>query len=73
MDEFSLTVSDCKENLIELRIIVSTEAPADIDKLRCEIREKLLNFINKKYPESLPKYRIIPFEMSEKKLMTETE
>lgn len=55
----TLAVSDCDQHVMELRIIASTANPADIDNLRCELREKMLHFISKNYPQFLPHYRLI--------------
>jgi hypothetical protein len=34
--------------------------------LRCEVREKLIDFLQKEHPEALPRSRQISFEGSEK-------
>jgi small-conductance mechanosensitive channel len=53
----SLQVSDCKETTIELRVLVSADnAPAAWD-LRCEVREKLIDFLQREYPTALPRRR----------------
>jgi small-conductance mechanosensitive channel len=47
------------ERTMELRAIMSApDSPAAWD-LRCEIREKLIDFIQKKYPDALPKSRVV--------------
>ncbi len=53
-----LHVSDLKEAVIELRIDVSSKTPGDSWDLQCEIREKLIYFIQKNYPASLPLSRV---------------
>jgi small-conductance mechanosensitive channel len=54
---FAVQVTDAKENTIELRILVSANsAPATFD-LRCEIREKLLDFLTREHPQALPRRR----------------
>jgi small-conductance mechanosensitive channel len=53
-----LQVTDSKETTIEIRILVSAKnSPAAWD-LRVFIREKMIEFIQKNYPQSLPKTRI---------------
>lgn len=53
-----IQVTDSKENYMEIRILVSAQnSPAAWD-LRVYIREKMIEFIQKNYPESLPKTRI---------------
>ena len=53
-----IQVTDSKENYMEIRILVSAQnSPAAWD-LRVYIREKMIEFIQKNYPESLPKTRV---------------
>lgn len=52
-----LQVSDAKDNVIELRALVSARsAPATWD-LRCEVREKLIAYLQEYYPDALPRSR----------------
>ncbi|WP_114751292.1 mechanosensitive ion channel family protein [Pleomorphovibrio marinus] len=54
-----LQVTDVRERVVELRCLMSArDSPTAFD-LRCFIREKMLEFIQKNYPESLPKTRVI--------------
>lgn len=50
-------VSDCRPDTMELRILASARNAPDTWDLRCEVREKLLKFIQEQYPECLPKTR----------------
>jgi small-conductance mechanosensitive channel len=52
-----LQVSDAKEHTLELRALVSASDASLAWDLRCEIREKLVGFIQQEYPESLPRFR----------------
>ncbi len=53
-----LQVTDSTESTVEIRILVSAKnSPAAWD-LRVYIREKMIEFIQKNYPDSLPKTRI---------------
>jgi small-conductance mechanosensitive channel len=53
----NVQVSDAKESTIEVRILVSANsAPAAWD-LRCEMREKLVDFLQREYPQALPRRR----------------
>jgi len=53
-----LQVTDSKESTVEIRILVSAKnSPAAWD-LRVYIREKMIEFIQKNYPESLPRTRV---------------
>ena len=53
----SLQVSDCKETTIELRALVSANNASTTWDLRCEIREKLVEFLQREYPFALPRVR----------------
>jgi len=51
-------VTDSKENHMEIRILVSAKNSPTAWDLRVYIREKMIEFIQKNYPDSLPKTRI---------------
>ena len=53
-----LQVTDSKESTLEIRILVSAINSPTAWDLRVYIREKMIEFIQKNYPESLPKTRI---------------
>jgi small-conductance mechanosensitive channel len=53
-----LQVTDTSERTITLRALVSARNASDAWSLRCYVREKLISFLQKKYPESLPLIRI---------------
>jgi small-conductance mechanosensitive channel len=53
----SLQVSDCKETTIELRALVSANNASAAWDLRCEVREKLIDFLQREYPSALPRRR----------------
>jgi small-conductance mechanosensitive channel len=52
-----LQVTDAKEHTLELRALASAADASLAWDLRCEIRERLVAFIQQNYPESLPKVR----------------
>lgn len=53
-----LQVTNATERSVELRALMSAiDSPSAWD-LRCEVREKLLNFLQKNYPGCLPKARV---------------
>ncbi len=54
-----LQVTDAKQNCIELRALMSAKDSPTAWELRVNIREKLIEFLQKNYPESLPKSRIL--------------
>jgi len=50
-------VTDAREGSIELRILVSARTSGDAFDLRCEVREKLIAFLQKEFPTALPRTR----------------
>jgi len=52
-----LQVTDATEQTIQLRVLVSAASSGTAWDLRCLVREKLISYIQKNYPESLPKTR----------------
>jgi small-conductance mechanosensitive channel len=54
-----LQVTDAKERSIEIRALMSAKDSGTAWNLRVFIREKLIEFLQKNYPESLPKTRVI--------------
>jgi small-conductance mechanosensitive channel len=52
-----LQVTNATEHTLELRALMSAADSSRAWELRCEVREKLLEFIRKNYPDSLPKVR----------------
>jgi len=52
-----LQVTDARENSIELRALASARSPSETFDLRCEIREKLIAFLQKEHPTALPHTR----------------
>ncbi len=53
-----LQVTDATEHTVELRALMSAADSPTAWNLRCETREKLLEFLQKRYPESLPRTRV---------------
>ena len=47
----SLQVSDCRETTIELRALVSANNASAVWDLRCEVREKLIDFLRREHPK----------------------
>jgi small-conductance mechanosensitive channel len=52
-----LQVTNTSERTIELRALVSAADASTAWSLRCEVREKLVNFIRENFPQALPKLR----------------
>ncbi|MGE3332010.1 MAG: mechanosensitive ion channel family protein [Rhodospirillaceae bacterium] len=54
----NLQVTEFKDSTVELRMLVSARNSSDAWNLRCEVREKMLGFLQTEHPESLPRDRI---------------
>jgi small-conductance mechanosensitive channel len=52
-----LQVTNTSERTVELRALMSASDASKAWNLRCEVREKLIDFIRKNYPDVLPKFR----------------
>ncbi len=52
-----LQVTDAKGSSIELRVLASARTADDAFDLRCEIREKLIDFLQREHPTALPRTR----------------
>ena len=53
-----LQVTDAREHTIEVRALVSAVDSNQSWDLRCEIRERLIQFLHTNYPQSLPRSRV---------------
>jgi len=54
-----LQVTDAKQITIEVRALVGSTDPGKAFDLRCEVREGLIEFLCRNYPESLPRVRYV--------------
>jgi len=54
-----LQVTDAKTNGVEVRALMSAKDSSTAWDLRVFVREKLIEFLQKNYPESLPKTRVL--------------
>jgi len=52
-----LQVTESKEYSVELRALVSAADASQAWELRCEVREQLVTFMQRRHPESLPRLR----------------
>ena len=53
----NLQVTDAKTDTIELRALMSAANASATSDLRCEVREALIAFLQREYPQALPKRR----------------
>jgi small-conductance mechanosensitive channel len=56
-DVLNLQVTDAKERTMELRAIMSAGSSGEAFNLRCEVREKLIAFLQREHPAALPRER----------------
>lgn len=54
---FVVQVTDFKSDSVEIRILASAETSPTLFDLRCEIREKILFFLQARYPGAFPRVR----------------
>lgn len=54
---WALQVTDARENTVELRALMSAENAGKTFDLRCLVRERLIAFLQERYPGSLPRVR----------------
>lgn len=52
-----LQVTDTREHTVELRALVSAADASQAWDLRCEVREQLVAFVQRNFPDSLPRIR----------------
>jgi len=52
-----LQITDTKERTIEVRALMSAHDAGTAFALRCEVREKLIAFLQRRHPQSLPRVR----------------
>lgn len=57
----ALQITDFKEGTMELRLLMGARSSGAAFDLRCEVREKLIDFIQREHPEALPHSRQISF------------
>lgn len=50
-------VTDTNDRAMQVRVLVSSAASGPNFDLRCELREKLTQFVQQRYPEALPRLR----------------
>lgn len=54
-----LQVTDATEHSVQIRALASAADASKAWDLRCDIREKLLRFLQQRYPASLPRLRVM--------------
>jgi small-conductance mechanosensitive channel len=69
----ALQATNATERTVELRALVSAADASNAWQLRCEVREKLIEFIRQNYPDGLPKVRAELRESAAGKLQLQKE
>ncbi|TVR82926.1 MAG: mechanosensitive ion channel family protein [Rhodospirillales bacterium] len=63
---WGLQVTNATERTVELRALVGARTSGDAWNLRCQLREQLIEFLQRQYPDSLPKMRAeLPEKLSQ--------
>lgn len=60
----NVQVTDFKQMTMEVRILVSASSAPKAFDLRCEVREKLIGYIQEEFPHALPRLRTEALRMS---------
>ena len=55
-------VTDAKERVLEIRVLVSARNSAELFDLRCIVREKLIAWLQESYPSTLPRTRMLELQ-----------
>ncbi|MEM1060210.1 MAG: mechanosensitive ion channel family protein [Verrucomicrobiota bacterium] len=55
---YCLQVTECKDKAVELRVLVSAANSPEAWDLRCDVREAMLEHVQKHYPQCLPQVRL---------------
>jgi len=53
----SLQVTDLRDNTMEIRMLVSASTAGRVFDLRCELREKMVEYLQAAHPSALPRWR----------------
>lgn len=65
---FNLQVTDATERTMQLRVLCTAATSGLAFDLRCKVREGLIDFMQREYPQFLPRIRIESDGMQEKQL-----
>jgi small-conductance mechanosensitive channel len=56
-------LTDAKEHTVEVRVLVSARNSGELFDLRCNVREKLVAWLQESYPSALPAERQLNYDM----------
>jgi small-conductance mechanosensitive channel len=54
-----IQVTEAREGSVQLRALVSAADPDRLWSLRCDVRERLIGFVQQNYPDCLPRSRVV--------------
>ena len=57
---YNLQVTDATERGLQLRILCTAKSSSAAFDLRCRVREGMIDFLQREYPECLPRLRVAP-------------
>ncbi|MBV9130716.1 MAG: mechanosensitive ion channel family protein, partial [Verrucomicrobia bacterium] len=63
---FVVQVTDFRSDCVEIRILASADNSPTLFDLRCEIREKILIFLQNRYPSTFPRVRTALTRLADK-------
>jgi small-conductance mechanosensitive channel len=55
---FNVQITEAKENTLELRLLMSAADSGKLWNLRCDMRERIIEFIKNEHPDALPRRRL---------------
>ena len=50
-------VTECRPDVLQVRVLLSASSAGRAFDLRCHVREKMVEYLHKNYPDNLPRYR----------------
>jgi hypothetical protein len=53
----NMQVTDFKNDTMEIRMLVSASTAGRVFDIRCEVREKMIAWLQKQHPQALPRRR----------------
>jgi small-conductance mechanosensitive channel len=54
----ALQVTEARNSLVTLRVLVSANSGGELFDLRCAVREELVGFLRREHPDALPRVRV---------------
>lgn len=61
----NVQVTDFKDNVVELRVLLTAKDSSDLWDMRCEVREKLLAYLKTNHPASFRRFRVEAVDLAQ--------